>query len=389
MKRFIIKNGNVVFPNGVRKADILIEDGIIQKIGTIEEDCDTIDADGLFVSPGLIDIHTHGGNGHDYMEGTLEAFKEAASLHLKHGVTSIVPTTVASDPEYTIEFLKRFDKIKNHPEIPARLLGVHLEGPYLSMKQKGAIPAQYIKNPDREEYLRILNTSPNILRWTIAPELEGAYELGDELFRRGINASIGHSSAEDYHVHQAVLHGFQSVTHMYSMTSTIVRINCYRHPGINEAVYLEDELYVEAIADGHHLPDTLLKLMIKNKTYEKIILVTDSMSAAGWGNGLFYLGNPEDHHQVLIKDGVGFMPDMSSFAGSVACGDQLIRTMLRIGVPVYEAIKMMTLNPAKLLNISHTAGSIQIGKQADIILFDNQVNIKRVYVGGVEKYGVM
>ena len=172
------------------------------------------------------------------------------------------------------------------------------------------------------------------------------------------------------------------------MTSTIVRINCYRHPGINEAVYLEDELYVEAIADGHHLPDTLLKLMIKNKTYEKIILVTDSMSAAGWGNGLFYLGNPEDHHQVLIKDGVGFMPDMSSFAGSVACGDQLIRTMLRIGVPVYEAIKMMTLNPAKLLNISHTAGSIQIGKQADIILFDNQVNIKRVYVGGVEKYGV-
>lgn len=388
MKRFIIKNGNVVFPNGVHKADILIEDGIIQKIGTIEEDYDTVDADGLFVSPGLIDIHTHGGNGHDYMEGTLEAFKEAASLHLKHGVTSIVPTTVASDPEYTIEFLKRFDKIKNHPEIPARLLGVHLEGPYLSMKQKGAIPAQYIKNPDREEYLRILNTSPNILRWTIAPELEGAYELGDELFRRGINASIGHSSAEDYHVHQAVLHGFQSVTHMYSMTSTIVRINCYRHPGINEAVYLEDELYVEAIADGHHLPDTLLKLMIKNKTYEKIILVTDSMSAAGWGNGLFYLGNPEDHHQVLIKDGVGFMPDMSSFAGSVACGDQLIRTMLRIGVPVYEAIKMMTLNPAKLLNISHAAGSIQIGKQADIILFDNQVNIKRVYVGGVEKYGV-
>lgn len=389
MKRFIIKNGNVVFPNGVHKADILIEDGIIQKIGIIEEDCNTVDADGLFVSPGLIDIHTHGGNGHDYMEGTLEAFKEAASLHLKHGVTSIVPTTVASDPEYTIEFLKRFDKIKNHPEIPARLLGVHLEGPYLSMKQKGAIPAQYIKNPDREEYLRILNTSPNILRWTIAPELEGAYELGDELFRRGINASIGHSSAEDYHVHQAVLHGFQSVTHMYSMTSTIVRINCYRHPGINEAVYLEDELYVEAIADGHHLPDTLLKLMIKNKPYEKIILVTDSMSAAGWGNGLFYLGNPEDHHQVLIKDGVGFMPDMSSFAGSVACGDQLIRTMLRIGVPVYEAIKMMTLNPAKLLNISHTAGSIQIGKQADIILFDNQVNIKRVYVGGVEKYGVM
>lgn len=389
MKKFIIKNGNVIFPNGVQKFDLLVEDGVITKIGNIDDDCETIQADGLYVSPGLIDIHTHGGNGHDYMEGTLEAFKQATSLHLKHGITSIVPTTVASDTQYTIEFLKKFDELKNNPEIPVHLLGVHLEGPYLSMKQKGAIPDQYIKNPDRDEYLKILNSSKNIIRWTIAPELEGAYELGDELFKRGINASIGHSSAEDYHVHQAVLHGFQSVTHMYSMTSSIVRINCYRHPGINEAVYLEDELYTEAIADGHHLPDTLLKLMIKNKTYDKIILVTDSMSAAGFGNGLFYLGNPEDHHQVLIKDGVGFMPDMSSFAGSVASGDQLIRTMLRIGVPVYEAIKMMTLNPAKLLKISDNTGSIQIGKRADIIIFDDKVNIKKVYVDGVEKYSAL
>ncbi len=386
MKKFIIKNGNVVFPNCVQKTDILVEDGFIKSIGEIDEKCEIIDAHGLYVSPGLIDIHTHGGNGHDYMEGTLDAFVKATSLHLKHGVTSIVPTTVASDIDYTIEFLKKFDTIKNNSEIPVHLLGVHLEGPYLSLKQKGAIPAQYIKNPEKEEYLRILNSSPSILRWTIAPELEGAYELGDELFKRGINASIGHSSAEDYHVHQAVLHGFQSVTHMYSMTSSIVRINCYRHPGINEAVYLEDELYIEAIADGHHLPDTLLKLMIKNKSYDKIILVTDSMSAAGWGDGLFYLGNPEDHHQVLIKNGVGFMPDMSSFAGSVACGDQLIRTMLRIGVPIHEAIKMMTMNPAKLLNIYHKMGSIQIGKQADLILFDDKVNIIRAYVNGKEKF---
>lgn len=388
MKKFVIKNGNVVFPNGIYKTDILVENGIIKNIGALQEDCEIVNAEGMFVAPGLIDIHTHGGNGHDYMEGTLEAFREATSLHLGHGVTSIVPTTVAADINYTIEFLRRFDEIKDNPEIPVHLLGVHLEGPYLSLKQKGAIPAQYIKNPMPEEYLRILDASPNILRWTIAPELEGAYELGDELFRRGINASIGHSSAEDFHVHQAVQHGFQSVTHMYSMTSSIVRINCYRHPGINEAAYLEDELYLEAIADGHHLPDTLLKLMIKNKTYDKIILVTDSMSAAGWGDGLFYLGNPEDHHQVLIKNGVGFMPDMSSFAGSVACGDQLIRTMLRIGVPLYEAIKMMTLNPAKLLNISHKTGSVQIGKQADIILFDSEVNIFKAYVSGKEKYSV-
>lgn len=169
---------------------------------------------------------------------------------------------------------------------------------------------------------------------------------------------------------------------MYSMTSGIVRKNCYRHPGINEAAYLEDELYLEAIADGHHLPDTLLRLIIKNKGYDKVILVTDSMSAAGFGDGLFYLENPEDHHQVLIKNGVGFMPDMSSFAGSVACADQLIRTMLNIGVPLFEAVKMISLNPARLLHRDEEIGSLKVGKRADIIFFDESIDVKQVYVDG-------
>lgn len=386
MNKALIKNGMVILEDRIERTDILIEDGKIKKIGKIKEDCPVIDAGGLYVSPGFIDIHTHGGNGYDYMAGTLEAFVAATTLHMQHGTTSIVPTTVASDLEYTVQFLKKFDQIKDNKEIPVHLLGVHLEGPYLSLAQKGAIPAQYIKNPEKEEYLRLLSTSPSIIRWTIAPELEGAYELGDELYRRGINASIGHSSAEDFQVHLAVEHGFRSVTHMYSMTSGIVRKNCYRHPGINEAAYLEDELYLEAIADGHHLPDTLLRLILKNKGYDKVILVTDSMSAAGFQDGLFYLGNPEDHHQVLIKNGVGFMPDMSSFAGSVACTDQLIRTMLKIDVPLNEAVKMLTLNPAKLLHLDKEIGSLKVGKKADIIFFDQSIDIKQVYVDGILKY---
>lgn len=386
MNKALIKNGMVILENRIERTDILIEDGKIKKIGKIKEDCPVIDAGGLYVSPGFIDIHTHGGNGYDYMAGTLEAFVAATTLHMQHGTTSIVPTTVASDLEYTVQFLKKFDQIKDNKEIPVHLLGVHLEGPYLSLAQKGAIPAQYIKNPEKEEYLRLLSASTSIIRWTIAPELEGAYELGDELYRRGINASIGHSSAEDFQVHLAVEHGFRSVTHMYSMTSGIVRKNCYRHPGINEAAYLEDELYLEAIADGHHLPDTLLRLILKNKGYDKVILVTDSMSAAGFQDGLFYLGNPEDHHQVLIKNGVGFMPDMSSFAGSVACTDQLIRTMLKIDVPLNEAVKMLTLNPAKLLHLDKEIGSLKVGKKADIIFFDQSIDIKQVYVDGILKY---
>ena len=385
MDRFIIKNGNVVFLDGIRKTDILIENGKIIKIGELAEECPIIDATDLYVAPGLIDIHTHGGNGHDYMERTNEAFIEATTLHMKNGVTSIIPTTVASTLDYTIKFLNAFDSIKHDKRIPVNLWGVHLEGPYLSMQQKGAIPAKHIKNPDKDEYMAILDSSNSILRWTIAPELPGAYELGDELKKRGINASIGHSSAEDVHVFGAVEHGFTSVTHMYSMTSSIVRINCYRHPGINEAAYLEDDLYMEAIADGHHLPDTLLKLMVRVKGYDRIILVTDSISAAGWDDGLYYLGNPEDEHQILIRNGVGFMPDMSSFAGSVACGNQLIRTMLKIGTPLNEAIKMMTYNPAKLLKLDHLIGTIECGKNADIIIFDKDVNINKVFVNGIQK----
>lgn len=387
MKKILIKNGKVILEDRIEQADVLIEDGKFIKIGNIEEECSNVlDVHGLYVSPGFIDIHSHGGNGFDYMTGTLEAFKAATTLHMQHGATSIVPTTVAADIDYTIEFLHKFDQLKDNKEIPVRMLGVHLEGPYLALEQKGAIPAQYIKNPQKEEYLKILNASKNILRWTIAPELEGAYALGDELQSRGINASIGHSNAEDFQVHEAVQHGFRSVTHMYSMTSSIVRKNCYRHPGINEAAYLEDDLYIEAIADGHHLPDTLLRLMVKNKGYDKMILVTDSMSAAGFGDGLFYLGNPEDHHQVLIKNGVGFMPDMSSFAGSVACTDQLVRTMLKIGVPINQAVKMLSLNPAKLLHKDEELGSIAIGKRADLLIFDESIDMKCVFVDGDLRY---
>lgn len=384
----LLKNGKVILEKEIVKKDILIdgenivriEDNIDCEIENLK-DVEIMDCNEMFISPGFIDIHTHGGGGHDYMEGTKEAFIKATSLHFSHGTTSIVPTTVASTYDLTIKFLDDYKRLKDLKDIKPRLLGVHLEGPYLALNQKGAIPGKNIKDPDKNEYLSILNHSNDILRWTIAPERKNAFELGDELKSRGISASMGHSDATAEDVYEACKHGFNCVTHLYSMTSTIVRKNCYRYPGINETAYLCDELYTEAICDGHHLPDTLIKLIYKNKGSDRMVLITDSMAAAGLGEGRFYLGNPEDDQQVVVKNGVAFMPDMSSFAGSVATSDVLLKTLYKVGISLTEIIKMMTITPARLLKLEKEIGSIEVNKKADIVIFDKELNVKQVFRG--------
>lgn len=389
--KYLLINGKVIFPNHIDSTiNVIVDKGIIKgftKQATLE-DAEIIDAKGQYISPGFIDIHTHGGNGSDYQDGTLEAFVNASTMHMKHGVTSIVPTTVASDFNSTIDFFKSYEQHYNNPKVLTRMLGIHLEGPYLSYNQKGAIPGQYLKDPIYEEYIQWFNASKHISRWTIAPELPGAMEFAQEGVRRGIQISIGHSDAFDSHVYEAITNGFSSVTHLYSMTSGVVRINCYRHSGIIESALLRDDLYTEAISDGHHLPDTLLSLIYKCKGVDKMILVTDSMSAAGLGEGEFTLGNPKDNHRVLVKGGVAFMPDMSSFAGSVATADQLIRTMQKLNIPLYNIVKMMSLTPAKLMKLDKEIGSIEIGKKADIILYDENINVSLVFVDGKIKHSL-
>lgn len=339
-----------------------------------------IDADNNYVSAGFIDIHTHGGGGHDFMDGGVTPVLEATKMHLQHGTTTIMPTTLASSRQTLIESIS--DMKKAMTKCP-NIIGVHLEGPYFSHSQSGAQNPKYITNPKKEEYGEIISLGKGIIkRWSFAPELEGSGKFCKTLLRNNIIPSIAHSDAEYEDVLKVYNMGCRLVTHLYSGMSTIKRVNGYRKLGIVESAYLLEDMTAEVIADGIHLPPQLLNLIYKIKGVDNICLVTDSMRGAGMPNGLSILGRKEDGMQCIIEDGVAKLMDRTAFAGSVATADRLVRVFSKeAGISIADSVKMITENPAKILGLS-SKGRIQEGFDADIIIFDKNVNIKVVIASG-------
>ena len=383
--RFCITNANVIDSGVIIPASVFVEDGLIRYVD--ETSClsdagwEIFDAKGLYLSSGFIDMHVHGGGGSDFMDASYHAWSNAIDMHLKHGTTSIVPTTLASDIDTLISALKTFNDNKN--KFNSRVLGIHVEGPYISQKHAGAQDMRFIRNPDRNEYEMILGICPDIIRWTIAPELPGAMEMGDYLLERNVLSSIGHSDATSDVVYKAMFHGYTHITHLYSALSTIVRKNGFRHAGVIECAYMFDRLTSEVIADGCHLPAELLKLIYKVKGSDRICLITDSMRAAGMPDGEYWLGEIGKGVKCIKEDGVAKLPDRSAFAGSVATADRLVRTMINLAdVPLYEAVKMASLVPAHLLHVDDRKGVIAEGRDADILIFDEDINISRIILRG-------
>ncbi|MDN5313644.1 MAG: N-acetylglucosamine-6-phosphate deacetylase [Thermoanaerobacteraceae bacterium] len=399
--KLLIKNGNILTPfREITGGGLLIKGGVISEVLETEqdvckaesnlmaaqEDSKIIDAGGNYIAPGFIDIHTHGAGGHDFMDGTVEAILEAARAHMRHGTTSLVPTTLTSSLEDLFKTLDNFKKAGEYQDGP-ELLGIHLEGPYFSMEQRGAQDPRFIKNPDREEYMKILDYSKDIIRWTVAPELEGALAMGRELKNRGVLPSIGHSNAIYEDVQRAFENGFTHVTHLYSGMSMVRRINAYRYAGVVESAFLIDDMTVEIIADGKHLPQSLLKLIYKIKGPDRICLVTDSMRAAGMPDGEYILGSLKSGQEAIVEEGVAKLPDRSAFAGSVATTDRLVKTMVEIaGVPLIDAVRMMTSTPARIIGAADRKGALVPGKDADIIVFDERINIKTVITRGTVRF---
>lgn len=390
--RLVINEAIIILPGRIsEKGYVVCEDGIITQIGqgyfpATERD-EVINAGGLYVSPGFIDMHTHGAGGYDFMDGTVEAYLGAAKMHAKHGTTSLLPTTLTSTNEELLKTFSIYKEAKAKNTEGASFLGLHLEGPYFAYGQKGAQDPKYLRNPEPEEYNAILEASDDIMRWSLAPELKGAIEFGKVLRSKNILPSIAHTDAICEEVEEAFDAGFTHVTHLYSCMSTITRRNAYRYAGALEATYLIDDMTVEIIADGVHLPKSLLRYVYKFKGPDKIALCTDSMRGAGMPDGESILGSLQGGQKVIIEDGVAKLPDRTAFAGSVATADRLIRTMIGLAdVPLEEAIRMITLTPARILKIDKTKGSIEIGKEADLVLFDKDININTTIINGKVVY---
>ncbi len=395
MEKLIIKGGRLVFPGSIESGLALVCDksagkilGIVRENDLTTESTDeVIDAAGSYVSPGFVDIHVHGGGGYDFMDGTVEAFLGASRMHAIHGTTSMIPTTVTSTDEDLYGTFNVFDKACSLNEDGAQMLGLHLEGPYFSAAKSGAQDPSYLKNPSPDHYMPILDATDSILRWSVAPELPGAMALGDELSRRGILAALAHTDAVYETVEESVLHGYSHVTHLYCAMSTIIRKNAYRYAGLQEAAFLLDDLSVEIIADGVHLPKSLLQYTFKFKGADKTALCTDAMRAAGMPEGTYILGSLKNGQNVIVEDGVAKLPDRSAFAGSVATTDRLVRTMVQLaGVSLVDAVKMMTLTPSRIMRIDDRKGSLLSGKDADIVIFDDNIDISATIRGGKTIY---
>ncbi|MGN1317272.1 MAG: N-acetylglucosamine-6-phosphate deacetylase [Acutalibacteraceae bacterium] len=381
----VYKNCKVVFPQKIRDCIVLAKDGKILDIvdrytGNAQDDI--IDCGGLYLSPGFIDIHVHGGGNKSAMSEESDDIIRMAEAHLKRGTTSIVPTTLAAPLE---QLKKSVLTIKSASEKSgfANILGVHLEGPYLNPKYKGAQSAENILNPTENPPDEILDLWDKILMMGAAPEGDGCFELGDKLKKRGITASVAHSAASFEQVEEAVKHGYTDVTHIYNACTSCFKKGVFRTAGVVEAGLVLDSLTTQAIADLKHLPKGVLQLIYKSKGDEKMYLITDGLefSASDIKENTVY--TQENGMSVIYEDGVMKLSDGSALAGSASVLSECVRNMYKtVGVPLYSAVRMATLTPARVVGYGKTKGKIAKAYDEDLVLFDEEINIKSVTVKG-------
>lgn len=337
------------------------------------------DAQGNYISPGFIDIHIHGGNGHRFMDATVDAFLNIAEFHAKFGTTTMLPSMGLGSTEQYIDTFETYKKAVKENKKGANMPGIHMEAPYFAGAQVASVESG-VRGYDKEEYTMLIEKYGDIInRWSAAPELPGVEDFAAMCRKHNIKLSLAHSDAEYERVFDAYDMGFECITHLYSSTSTVHRINGLRYAGIVEAAYMIDGMDVEIIADGKHLPEALLKFIVKHKGIDRISVVTDATRCAGMPDGSEKLF---DNPNFIIEDGVAKRPDRKWLAGSVATTNRLVRNMINLaGVTVCDAVRMATANPARMAGLKDR-GVIREGAYADILIFNDNIDIILTMING-------
>ena len=381
----------MVLPTGVLPdRNVLIKDGRIDDLNCPVCHKDgflTLDAKGLYLFPGFIDLHVHGGGGADFMDATPEAFEIAVKAHLQHGTTLLYPTAMSATEEDLAAFIRAYLDFSKTSEYAAIAPGLHMEGPYFSgagQKSSGAQPTSVLRFPDLAEVDRLLKlASGAILRWDAAPELEGACEFAAYLKARGIRTAVAHTDATAEECARGFDSGFSLVTHFYNATSMHRKREQKVYAGVVEATYLDDCVSVELIGDGCHIPREDILLALKIKGAQRVSVITDATRIAGTDLKMAKLGSLTKGRDVIVDDGVAKLPDLSSFAGSIATMDRCLRVLCgNYAIDPPTASVMLSLAPALYMGMEKSKGSIEIGKDADLVLATPDWTVQNVILGG-------
>ena len=372
-----IINGQILTPQGwLKDGSVLISDGKILEVTNSDLaviGAKVVDAKGMYIIPGFVAMNVHGGGGHDFRECTEEAFRSAIAAHMKHGATTLFPTLSSSPKESICNAASICEKLMAEKDGP--VLGLHVEGPYLNAKMAGNL--YDVKNPYKEEYVSILESTNCIKRWDASPELPGAHDFARYLRSKGILAAITHTEAEFGDIKEAYAAGFTHAAQFYNAMPGFHKRREYKYEGTVESIYLIDDMTVEVVADGIHVPPTILRLVYKIKGVERTCLITDALACAASDSQTAF--DP----RVIIEDGVCKLADRSALAGSIATMDRLIRTMVqKAEIPLEDAVRMASETPARIMGVYDRKGSLQRGKDADIQILDKDLNVRAVWAMG-------
>jgi N-acetylglucosamine-6-phosphate deacetylase len=377
----ILANARLIFPDAIRNGlEVVIEKGKIAAIGeqSDEQREEVLDLDGNYLAPGFIDLHVHGARGRDTMEASAEAFRTICDYHAGGGTTSLVLTTATAPMDNITGVLNTVRDCRGSIK---QLVGVHVEGPFISKGQCGAQRAEFIQNPSRASVQRLLGHANLIKRITIAPELPGSLEAIENFHTHGIGVSGGHSDAWDEEAREGFARGMRSVTHTFNCMSSARRRGIYRVGGLLEFALSEPQISCELIADGHHVSETLMKMLYRAKGPGGICLVTDATAGAGLPDKSQFSLFGRD---CLVEGGICLLSDRSALAGSASRMIDLVRTMTtKVNVPLHEAVVMATENPARAIGLERK-GCLEVGADADLVVLSPELEVVRTFSGGEE-----